>query len=522
MRSHGTVRVPLLLALPACTLAASLFVQVADDRADATPSLPSTDVVERVESYLAAERDALDIPGMALAIVHDGEPARVWADGVARPGEPMTPQTPVLLASVSKSLTAVAVMQLVAAGELSLDSPVVRYLPWFRTADRTLSREITVAQLLHHTSGLADGVHTDGALLDDVSVAALERWVRRFAAVKLTFAPGTGFVYSNLNYDLLGLLVETVSGQRFADYMRHRVFAPMGMRRAIADPAQAGDVGAAAGYYRWYGVGYLPTPVPIPARSAPSASMYASVVDLARELRMNLGTGTVDGSQVLSPEATAELHRPASSADPSTSYAMGWFVRPLWEQANPLRYTGTRTQLPMLWEHSGSWSTTATYLGFSPASHIGFALLMNGHDRAAASRQYALTSNVWRLLLDNPPQPLAGPSEDLLTHYGTAIALTLVAAQIALLIQSIAAVRHRRQLTRRRRLIAIVVPLLFDLSLLAFIWLYLPTSFEAPVNAIVRSAPDVGLLILAATALALLWGAPRTVLLARAQTQGRE
>ena len=269
-RPHGTVRTLLLLALPACALVASLLVQVAADGAHATPSLPSADVAQRVEAYLAAERKALGIPGMALAVVRDGEPDRLWADGVARPGVPMTPQTPVLLASVSKSLTAVAVMQLVAAGKLSLDARVVGYLPWFSTADPGLSDQITVAQLLHHTSGLADGVRTDGALLDDQSPAALERGVRRFANVELSFAPGSDFVYSNLNYDLLGLLVQTVSGERFADYMRDHVFVPMGMRNATADPARAADLGAADGYYRWFGVRYLPTPVPLPARSWPS------------------------------------------------------------------------------------------------------------------------------------------------------------------------------------------------------------------------------------------------------------
>lgn len=505
----------LLFVVPFCVLVASLLIQRAADRADATlPPASSTDAAQDVEAYLTAQRDALGIPGMAMALVRDDQADRLWADGVARPGVPMTPDTPVLLASVSKSLTAIAVMRLVDTGELALDEPVVSYLPWFTTSEPALSDTITVAHLLHHSSGLADGVTTDGDLLDDQDPGALERGVRMLADVDLQFAPGSGFDYSNLNYNVLGLLVQTVSGQQFADYMRDHVFAPIGMDHATADPADAADLGAAEGYYRWFSTRYLPTAVPLPGRSAPSAISYASASDLARELRLNLDSGTIDGTAVLSAAATEQLHRPVSQADSFNGYAMGWFVRPLWEQADPGRYKGTSTQMPLVWEHSGTWPTTATYIGFSPALGIGFALVMNGNDRAASSRQYALATNVWRLLLDNPTQPLGEPSEDFLTHYGAVVALTGFAVLLAVLVQTAIEVRHRRDITRRRRLTVLGLALALDLSLLAFIWLYLPSEFEAPVNAIIRFTPDIGPLLLATTAIVVLWGVPRTLLLA--------
>lgn len=512
-QSRSRLAVVLLFLLPVAVLSASVVIQRAADSADASPDLTSGSPEQRVERYLAAERQALGIPGMALAVVRTGQPDQLWADGAARPGVPLTPQTPIQLASVSKSLTAVAVMQLVQSGRLALKAPVVSYLPWFTTADRAASRTITVAELLHHSSGLADGVDTDGALLDDQSPAALERGVRLLAKVQLAFPPGQGYHYANLNYNVLGELVQTQSKMPFADYMHDHVFVPMGMQHATSDPAAADAAGAAAGYYRWFGRVYRPAHVPIPSRSAPSATSYASAADLARELRMNLGSGTVDHAGILSAASVAELHRPGSLVDPFTAYAMGWQVRPLWEKAQPIHYSGLSADLPMVWEHTGSWPTTATYLGFSPSLRLGFVLLMNGNDRAAESRQYVLASNVWRVLLDNPPQPLGAPTEDFLTHYGWAVALTLLATQLSVLVAAAYQVRHRRSLSGRRRLAWLVLPALFDLSLLGFIWLYLPRTFETPVLAIIRNDPDIGVVIVVGTAVALLWGLTRTVLL---------
>jgi putative ATP-binding cassette transporter len=136
---------------------------------------------ERVVEYLHAQRVAQHLPGIELVIVRNGRISTRWAQGQARPGRPITPRTPVQLASVSKALTGVAVMQLVGSGALSLDKSVVTYLPWFTTADHAASARITISELLHHTSGLDDDAIDTNHLLDDHSPAALERGVRAMA-----------------------------------------------------------------------------------------------------------------------------------------------------------------------------------------------------------------------------------------------------------------------------------------------------------------------------------------------------
>src|SRR5262245_58180429 len=104
-----------------------------------------------IDTYLEKKRQALRLPGLAVAIIQDGSIAYVRGFGIAATGREMTPQTPFIIGSLSKSFTALAAMQLVEAGQLHLDDPIKRYIPWLRF--ETVSAErLTIRHLLTHTS----------------------------------------------------------------------------------------------------------------------------------------------------------------------------------------------------------------------------------------------------------------------------------------------------------------------------------------------------------------------------------
>jgi CubicO group peptidase (beta-lactamase class C family) len=126
----------------------------------------------------------------------------------------MTPHTPLILGSTSKSFTALAIMQLVEAGKISLDAPVQTYLPWFEVDARLApgaASTITVRHLLNQTSGIPTG-RIIGASLTGNADETIEEAVRALNKGAPTALPGTTFEYSNSNYVILGQLVQTVSG----------------------------------------------------------------------------------------------------------------------------------------------------------------------------------------------------------------------------------------------------------------------------------------------------------------------
>ena len=138
----------------ACILCLASSGALARPQAAASPEFAA------IDAYVTARMEQLRIPGAAIGIVKDDQILYLRGFGIADPsGRPVTPRTPFRLASVSKTITALAIMQLVETGKIELDAPVQRYLPWFRVASGTSSTVegsvlITVRHLLYHTSGI--------------------------------------------------------------------------------------------------------------------------------------------------------------------------------------------------------------------------------------------------------------------------------------------------------------------------------------------------------------------------------
>lgn len=221
----------------------------------ASMAAPLVDVdVAAVDAYVEAQRQTLNIPGLALAVVQGDQVAYLHGYGQAGPdGRPVTPQTPFMIGSTTKSFTALAIMQLVEAGQLELDTPVQRYLPWFTLADAQAAAQITVRHLLNQTSGLSTAVGRQEEFASDLSASAIENRVRRLADVALVHAPGAVHEYSNVNYTILGLIVQTVAGQAYESYVQTHIFEPLQMRHSFTAQDAAIQDGMATGYVTWFG-----------------------------------------------------------------------------------------------------------------------------------------------------------------------------------------------------------------------------------------------------------------------------
>ena len=154
-----------------------------------------------IAAYVAEQMRRLHIPGASLAILEGDKIVYLRGFGRARPGgEVPSAQTPFFIGSLTKSITALAVMQLVEAGKVELDAPVQRYLPWFRVADPQASAQMTVRHLLNQTSSLPLWPsEVDLADFEDTP-DAIERHVRLLSTLKTTRPVGTQCEYSNFNY----------------------------------------------------------------------------------------------------------------------------------------------------------------------------------------------------------------------------------------------------------------------------------------------------------------------------------
>ncbi|HEX8727934.1 MAG TPA: serine hydrolase domain-containing protein [Ktedonobacterales bacterium] len=270
-----------------------------------------------VDDYVNARMQAAHIPGLSVAIVKGNQITYLKGYGQADPsGRAVTPQTPLIIGSISKTFTALAVMQLVESGKVDLDAPVQRYLPWFRVADPQASAKITVRSLLNHTSGLPQ--KADTFLWTDQDDGVLERSVRYLKTVALARPIGS-FGYSNANYQILGLIVQTVSGQSYEAYVQQHIFAPLDMQTSYTSQQEAQQHGMATGYRWWFGVP-IPATMPFLRSELPAGFLISSAQDMSHYLIALMNGGQYQGHSILSPQGIDFLQTQSAGIP----YGNGW------------------------------------------------------------------------------------------------------------------------------------------------------------------------------------------------------
>jgi D-alanyl-D-alanine carboxypeptidase len=205
-------------------------------------------IASRIDSLVAKTMEETAVPSVSLALVKDGTIAYVHAYGNAHlnPATPANSEMRYSIGSVSKQFTAMAILLLVQDGKLKLDDPVARFLP-----DLTRAKDISIRQLLSHTSGYQDYYPLD-YVAPFMTVPVTPREILdRFARIPLDFEPGTQWQYSNTNFVVAGQILEKVTGTPLMAFLKERIFQPLGMRSPIdldVAPLGASD---ARGYTRF-------------------------------------------------------------------------------------------------------------------------------------------------------------------------------------------------------------------------------------------------------------------------------
>jgi CubicO group peptidase (beta-lactamase class C family) len=460
----------------------------------ATEDAPDFAAIDRcVTSWMHAAR----LPGVALGIIRGEEIVHLRGFGIAGPsGAPVTPQTPFAVASLTKSFTTLAIMQLVEAGKVEWDAPVQRYLPWFRVANAEASARITLRQLATHTSGLTEAMENDPFFAHSLPEPA----ARRLATIPLAHPPGTIFAYGNLAYSLLGLVVEAASGQPYDAYVREHILTPLDMRNTSMSGAHARSHGGAVTYRYWFGRPY-PVDSPDVGWQLPAAGLYSSAEDMSRYLIAHLNGGRYGQHQLVSPSGIAQLHRPAVDTRFSASYGLGWLSGP----GDP----------PAFW-HIGAASSMMMLL---PDQQWGLVVLTNGDNWLRPEQIRRIGEGIAAFLLGDQPQPV--PEAAVGDPVSYAVMVIAVAVPIGLVSIGVRTLRryHTGQFRRPHSWRAITMRIVAP-SLLSFGWAWVclsgaPQLWQTPLWLLRQVTPDLGTMLLTGGLIALCWGITWTAFAAR-------
>jgi len=462
-----------------------LFLTTAHATAAASSGQRAQADFAAVDAFVRAELERARVPGGAVAIVQAGTVVHARGFGRADPrGRAMTPDTPVIVASVMKPVTAFAALRLKQAGKLDLDAPVRVYVPWFRTRDEASSARVTVRHLLQQTSGLDTRTGTWEITSRDTGEHAVDDAVRRLRRASLVSAPGTAFHYSNANYLLLAAVLERAAGKPFEAVVHDEVFTPLGMRNATANPALAR--GLAAGHRYWFGYP-LPYPhAPLPRAYAAAGFTAMSTSDLARFVAALLNRGRVGTRQVLAESLVREMFTPPREIEPdpahwNATYALGWFVR-------------TRDGQPEAF-HMGDTPNFHTDVRLSLQQGRGVVIVQNANAalHPASAVTATLAERLQQRFLDGAP-----PARDRHGASSPWLYWSFVGVFIALPAAYAVAVRRTR---RARPWLAAL-----DFTLVAVVLFALPASFGVSFRTLLVFQPDAGTLGLLTVTLAVTRG----------------
>jgi CubicO group peptidase (beta-lactamase class C family) len=458
---------------------------------------------EQIDAYIQARMQAAHIPGLALGVVRGDQVVYLKGYGIAGPdGRGVTPQTPFILGSTSKSITALAIMQLVEAGKIDLDAPVTNYLPWFRTADKAASARITVRNLLNQNSGLPVYAGLEGLSENDQSDTALENGIRQLAGVQLSHPAGQSYEYANENYTVLGMIIQAVSASSYEDYIRSAIFAPLHMRHSaatISDPA-AKDL---ASGYRYRLVWPVAFDAPYPRRMTPAGFLISSAEDMAHYLIAQLNGGVYGENRVVSPAGIAALHTAGAPMNPTSAYGMGWVIQ---QQPQATRF-----------EHNGDTSNFHSNMLVLPEEQIGIMVLTNVNGSTNAAAINIPIEGVAAILLGHG---LSGSVDRPPNRIRSVLPLAALLIVVVWMVGWYLVIRRwqrRGELPLRgmRRFWHYILPLGVELCLATLAWLILPQLVHTPMATIRLFAPDVFLSIVLITSLGLAWALTRTILMFR-------
>jgi CubicO group peptidase (beta-lactamase class C family) len=343
--------------------------------------------VAELETYLNQLVASGNPPGLSAIVVKDGEVVYNNAFGFADKPRNIKATTDTVYHwwSMTKIPTAIAIMQLQEQGKLNLDDEVAKHLPWFEVNyPSSASPAITIRHLLQHTSGLPDTVpaiigwvHYDDVTRDQTDV--LKKHLPEFNTLK--FEPGTKAVYSNLNYMVLGAIIEAVSGQTYESYITENILQPLGMSQTsfVYTPEMAENEAIGTLPVVHFYTPLLPTLLDTNAiirerdgkmlwlnrvyiDATPSTGLIGPAPDVAKLLIAYLNRGTLNGELILLPESVSTL----TDTAPIDGRVLGWSVG----ESNGGRYL----------EHMGGGPGFATTMRIYPDSGIGIAILANGTD----------------------------------------------------------------------------------------------------------------------------------------------
>lgn len=317
------------------------------------------DETVKIEKFIEENMNEGKIPGLSVTIVKDDK--TVYQKGIGYSDvdgkKPVTSKSLFEIGSNSKAFTALGILSLEKNGQVNLNDQVTKYLSWLEVKYKGKEVSITIEQLLHQTSGIPFKT------IDEIPVSnedsALEETVKTLIGIELDSEPGEKFQYATINYDVLGLIIEKVTGKSYESYIEENVMQLLSLNNTYLNKDQSVNERMAKGYKINF---FNPQPyeAPVYRGNKPAGYIISSGDDMAKWLKIQMGTTNELNFDKDIIKKSQEANRAVSAIGNEIFYAGGWFVYPK-EQIS----------------HGGNNPNYSSFIIFNAKDKVGVAVLSN-------------------------------------------------------------------------------------------------------------------------------------------------
>ncbi|HKC63517.1 MAG TPA: serine hydrolase domain-containing protein, partial [Pyrinomonadaceae bacterium] len=400
--SHLLLALALIAATSLSTIQRVALAQSATQTKTQSPTPDLQTRLSAIEKAIEAKRQEYHIPGASLVIVKDDKVIYMKGLGLKDVERklPVTPDTLFAIGSSTKAFTAMAAVMSVDDGKISLDDSPKKFLPYFKMRDAETDAKITVRDLLSHRSGVD---RTDLSMVS--GKLNREELIRVAGMAKPTARLGEKFLYQNVMFAAAGEIVARSQGTTWDDFIKERIFKPLGMKASnttVAETLKSSD----------YALGYTYNPDTnetrrLPMReitpAAPAGAINSTARDMAEWLRLMLGEGTFDGRRLVSEKSFKELVSVQNKVAGDVNYGLGWFLR---------NWNGHKVV-----EHGGNIDGFNAEVAFMPDQKLGFVLLTNV---SASPLVVDAMEIIWSNIVGRPEEGVASktPASDMQREVG--------------------------------------------------------------------------------------------------------
>lgn len=455
----------------------------------------------KLERFINQQIELYNIPGVAVGIVEPGQDAYFKGFGISNEnGAPVSEKTSFRIASVTKTFTAVTIMQLVEEQKISIDAPVTTYIPWFKTKNKSNSDRVLVKHLLNHKSGFTRKIGNLYLDNKDTSTEGVKNAIAKLRHFELTRLPGTQYEYSNTNYQILGYILEQVEQASYESIIEDRIFNKLGMDNSfIANkPRNVSDL--SQGFIYWFGLPQV-TNIIDGRLDIAAGSIYSSVEDL----NLYIADILSENGKLLTAQTKKRMFA-KEEMDGEFYYSLGWMIF-------------QQDDFKVIF-HTGSYYGFSAVSSFLPEHKIGISVLVNINTAFGHANIHRFIRGIQGIVV-NRSENSAEPD-----FYEKGVLWFVYLLPFTIILFGLIEIKKYKTgkklalahpLILKEVVLRVIFPSIFPLGICYLLLMLVPSLYAINLKTLALSEPSTFAAILFCSIVCLLWFFSRTWLLFRTQ-----